>query len=535
MFRERFKAICCFPFTISLFMFFVAVYLYMPSLSVFEADMSINVLKYVSVKAYTLLLLLLSFFVLLMSDSGYTLFWFLLLSICAYRADLLVYSAFDDHAVYGAYISYEVAKYGYTWKVDNVFMNWPAPFIFTAIFYTITHLPIAISAIAVKSVHLLLFVLIIWSILNMYKGTERCKLTKSTLILILPLIYVFNVYQLTSAQFLPIFSTFLYLLLIKHRPNLYTDLFSLLLLLSVLPLSHGFSTFSLTSLSIYLVLFFNYRIAGIKGSWHILLALLAIAYCLAYITFYLKPWLWKTVLNTNLIPILNIFRREDIVILNPATSKSPYAYTYRIALLTYILTVLGIACTTVIAQHNNKFLRYRIFLPLLFISLPATLIQYSTETFPRLAALCSPLILVLLIHSIKLLYSKSNVVTKIAISMLVLSAPIVQSIAVVGQPFRYTSNDGVGSFLARYAQGYDAHEPYIVYPYFEKSVKIEDGSLVTFNVKRFTNLLFYSKDKASNELKLIGEAILSYNLIYNGLHSLKWNFPTLIFIKDGRG
>ncbi|HIQ10708.1 MAG TPA: hypothetical protein EYH26_01860 [Pyrodictium sp.] len=69
MFRERFKAIC-FPFTISLFTFFVAVYLYMPSLSVFEADMSINVLKYVSVKAYTLLLLLLSFFVLLMSDSG---------------------------------------------------------------------------------------------------------------------------------------------------------------------------------------------------------------------------------------------------------------------------------------------------------------------------------------------------------------------------------------------------------------------------------------------------------------------------------
>ena len=53
IFRERFKAICCFPFTISLFMFFVAVYLYMPSLSVFEADMSINVLKYVSVKAYT--------------------------------------------------------------------------------------------------------------------------------------------------------------------------------------------------------------------------------------------------------------------------------------------------------------------------------------------------------------------------------------------------------------------------------------------------------------------------------------------------
>ena len=125
-------------------------------------------------------------------------------------------------------------------------------------------------------------------------------------------------------------------------------------------------------------------------------------------------------------------------------------------------------------------------------------------------------------------------VTKIVISMLVLSAPIVQSIAVVGQPFRYTSNDGVGPFLAKYAPGYDAHEPYIVYPYFERSVKIEDSLLIIFSSKKFTNLLFYSKDKASNELKLIGEAILNYNLIYNSLYSLKWNFPTLIFIKNNR-
>ena len=533
MLGERFGAIYLLSM-ILLFMIFIAIYLSMPNLSVFEADMSINVLKYVSVKAYILLLFLLSFFTVLTSNSKYVLFWFLLLSICAYRADLLVYSAFDDHAAYGAYISYEIVKYGYTWKVNNVFMNWPAPFISTATFYMITHLPIAISAIVMKSAYLLLFVLTIWFVSSTYKNAEKYKLVRYIPIVLLPLIYVFNVYQLTSAQFLPIFSILLYQLFIKHRPSSYIDMLSLLLLLSILPLSHGFFTMSLISLSIYLALLFSYRITETKGRLHILLALFIAVYCLTYMTFCIRPWLWRTALNTNLVPLLNIFKREDIAIINPETSESPYAYTYRITLLTYTLTVLGITCITVITQYRNEFLRYRILLPLLFISLPITLIQYATETFPRLITLCLPLILVLLIHSIELLYSKSNLVAKIMISILILSTPIVQSIAVLGQPFRYTASDGVGSFLAGYAQGYEGHEPYIVYPYFERSVKIEDGTLVIFNIKRFTNTLFYSKDKASNELKLIGEAMSNCNLIYNGLHSLRWGFTTLIFIKDSK-
>lgn len=91
----------------------------------------------------------------------------------------------------------------------------------------------------------------------------------------------------------------------------------------------------------------------------------------------------------------------------------------------------------------------------------------------------------------------------------------------MGQPFRYNiyryrciGNDVVDPFLARYAQGYDSHEPEKVYPHLKRSIRIENGLLMIFYVKRFT---FIISHRVLDELKLIDEAVVSYNLIYNSL------------------
>jgi len=485
-----------------------------------ESSASIYVLLDLRVQLHTALLLSMALLTMLMDTKTIFFALILMLFVFTYVPEYLIVSGLDDHAFSGANsVSAQIINYGNTRNVSSVFINWPVPFLLNSMLSIVTNNDVVLSAFLIKTLYLLLTVLLCYivttkgGLIFTYRGSINIA-EKIFFIAPLALLYQFKFYQLTTASFLSLFIILIYLLFFKQYRS-FSDYLITLIVISILPLSHGFSTLSLMALLIYVLLMsFSYekplRVIALMG---LVSALLSIVYTYS-------PWLFKEGLHAVKI-IFELWSRTDITILNPVYSESIYSKTYRITLELLSIPILVTIAIGMFSKLRDQRFRQRILLPLVFIFLPLVSIMYSIETVPRLIALSIALLTNTFVYGYMTLYHISKRITRYLMFILTVSAVIMATVAIIGQPFRYVTNDGVSYFLKEF---------YIPAPYGTQG----DESIVSFRIKSLINQLFYYEEKYLKLQAMLTDYTRIHNLIYNGVYSKRWNIPTLIFYLGGK-
>jgi len=494
--------------------------LFLPKISPFESNASVYVLLDLRVQLYMSLLLLIALLTMLINTKTTSLALILVLFIFAYIPEYLVISGFDDHAFSGATsVSAQIINYGSTKLVSSVFINWPVPFVLNSMLSIVTNNDVVLSAFLIKTLYLLLTILFCYTTavkrdLTCTTGNFDNIIERIFFIAPLALLYQFKFYQLTTASFLPLFTILIYFLLFREYRS-FSDYFIIIIITSILPLSHGFSTLSLMALLIYVLLVLLLHEKSLTA-----IALVGLVSASISIVYTYSPWLFKEGFRA-IKTIFELWSREDVLILNPEYSESVYSKTYRLTLELLAIPILIIIAIGVFSELRNQKFRQRVFLPLVLVFLPAVFMIYSIETIPRLVILSIALLTKIFVYGYMKLYYISRRAIRYLTPILAIIAIFMVAVAILGQPFRYVANDGVSYFLKEF--------------YTPLSYEIQgSNSIMNFRIKYFINQLFYYEEKSLQLQSILINNIESYNLIYNSVYSKRWNIPTLIFYLSGK-